>query len=154
MTFYVKVTWPWAWPFLTLILVTLEQLLSFFVSQVFGGRGCQININPHCNYEVLPWSSSSRDHESDFSYHVTLTHLGYKLNYVHFRPLPQEKNQWNKKDHSSSFTGTGDKKSHVHGHLTLTYKVTRDSCCVELYICDIPDHEKPAKQKRSSFLRH
>ena len=33
-------------------------------------------------------------------------------------------------------------------HVTLTYKVTRDSCCVEIYIFDIRDPEKPAKQKK------
>ena len=26
---------------------------------------------------------------------------------------------------------------HAQGHVTLTYKVARDSCCVELYIFDI-----------------
>ena len=31
------------------------------------------------------------------------------------------------------------------------YKVTRDSCCVELYIFDIPDPENLQNKKRSSF---
>ena len=92
MTLYVKVTWPWAWPFLTLVLVTLERW-SFFCFAGFWGRGCLININPYYNYQA--WQ-----------------------------------------------------KGHVQHHVTLTYKVTRDSCCVELYICRIPDPKKPAKQKK------
>ena len=37
-----------------------------------------------------------------------------------------------KKDHRSRVIRTRDTKSHAHGHVTLTYKITRDSCCVEL----------------------
>ena len=48
-------------------------------------------------------------------------------------------NQWNKEDHNSSFTGTGDKRGHVQRHVALTNKVTRDSYCVELDIFDIFD---------------
>ena len=54
------------------------------------------------------------------------------------------RNQWNKEDHNSSFTGTGDKRGHVQRHVILTNKVTRDSYCVELDIFDIFDLEKPA----------
>ena len=39
--------------------------------------------------------------------------------------------------------------------MTLTYKVTRDSCCVELYVVDIPDPKnlQNIKDHRSSTTR-
>ena len=56
----------WAWPFLTLVLVTLERW-SFFCFAGFRGDGCQININPHCNYQAWPCMTRSRDPERDLS---------------------------------------------------------------------------------------
>ena len=44
-----------------------------------------------------------------------------------------------KKDYRSCVIRTRDTKGHAHGHVTLKYKVTRDSCCMELYIFDISD---------------
>ena len=49
------------------------------------------------------------------------------------------RNQLNKENHSTSFTGTGDQRGRVQCHVTLTNKVTRDSYCVELDIFDIRD---------------
>ena len=64
MTLYDKVTWPWAWPFLILVLVTLERW-SFFCFAGFWGRGFRININPHCNYQAWPCMTRSRVPERD-----------------------------------------------------------------------------------------
>ena len=36
----------------------------------------------------------------------------------------------------------------AHGHATLTYKVTRDSCCTELYMFDIYDPRKLQNKKK------
>ena len=91
--------------------------------------------------------------------HVTLT---YKVTRdsccmeLYIFDIPDSKTLQNKKkDHRSCVIRTRDRKGHAHGHVTLTYKVTRDSWCVELYIFDIPDHKNVQnKKKRSSFLRH
>ena len=49
---------------------------------------------------------------------------------------------------SSCVIRTRDTEGHAHGYVTLTYKVTRDSWCVELYIFDISDFMNLAKQKK------
>ena len=50
---------------------------------------------------------------------------------------------------STSFViRTRDTKGHAHGHVTLTYKVTHDSCCVELYIFDISDPKNLQNKKK------
>ena len=59
-----------------------------------------------------------------------------------------------KKDHRSCVIRTRDTKGHAHGHVTLAYKVTRDSSSVELYIFDISDPKNLQNKKRSSLLRH
>ena len=38
VTLCVKVTWPWAWPFLTLVLVTLERWSFFLFRRFLGSR--------------------------------------------------------------------------------------------------------------------
>ena len=58
------------------------------------------------------------------------------------------------KDHRTCVNKTRDTKGHAHGHMSLTYKVTRDSWCVALYIFDIPDPENLQNKKRLSLLRH
>ena len=44
--------------------------------------------------------------------------------------IPDPKNL--QKNHRSCVIRTRDTKSHAHGHVTLTYKVMRDSYCVEV----------------------
>ena len=39
-------------------------------------------------------------------------------------------------------------KGHAHGHVTLTYKVTRNSCCLELYIFYISDPKNLQNKKK------
>ena len=61
-----------------------------------------------------------------------------------------------KKDHRSSVTRTRDKKGHVQGYVTLTYKVRLDSYSTELYIFDIRDTKTcktKKKDHRSSVIR-
>ena len=53
-----------------------------------------------------------------------------------------------KKDHRSCVIRTRDTKDNAHGHVTLTYKVTRGSCCVELYIFDISDPKNLHNKKK------
>ena len=53
-----------------------------------------------------------------------------------------------RKDHSSSVIRTRDKKGHVQGHVTLTYKVTLDSYSVEIYLFDIRDHKNLQNTKK------
>ena len=67
--------------------------------------------------------------------------------------LFHERNQWNKEDHKSSFTETGDERGHVQRHLTLANKVTHDSYCVELDLFDIFDL-KNLHKKKSSLMFH
>ena len=77
-------------------------------------------------------------------------------NYIFF-DIPDPKNLSNKKkDHPSCVIRTRDTKGHAHGHVTLTYKVTRDSWCVELYIFDISDPknlQNKNKDHRSCVIR-
>ena len=53
-----------------------------------------------------------------------------------------------KKDHRSCVIRTRDTEGHAHGHVTLTYKVTRDSWYVESYIFDIPDPKNLQNKKK------
>ena len=53
-----------------------------------------------------------------------------------------------KKGHRSCVIRTRDTKGHAHGHETLTYKVTRDSYSVELYIFDISDPKNLQNKKK------
>ena len=53
-----------------------------------------------------------------------------------------------KKYHRSCVIRTRDTKGHAHGHVTLTYKVMRDSWYVELYIFDIPDPKNLQNKKK------
>ena len=65
--------------------------------------------------------------------------------------IPGPKNLQNKKRIialASLGQDTRDTKGHAHGHVTLTYKVTRDSWYVELYIFDIPDPKNLQNKKK------
>ena len=43
------------------------RAMIFFCLAGFWGRRCQININPHCNYQAWPCMSRSRDSKRDLS---------------------------------------------------------------------------------------
>ena len=102
--------------------------------------------------------SGTSDEKGQAQFHVTLIYKVTLDSYsveLYFFEIPDPKNlQIKKKDHRSCVIRTRDTKGHAHGHVTLTYKVTRDSCCVELYIFDIPDPKNLQNKKRSSLLRH
>ena len=67
VTLSVEVTWPWAWPLVSLVLITRERW-SFSCFAGFQGQGFQKYIIPHRNYHEWPCASRSRDHERDLLY--------------------------------------------------------------------------------------
>ena len=89
---------------------------------------------------------------------MTLTYKVMRESYcaeVQIFDIPDPENLQNKKkDHRSCVIRTRDTIGHARGHVTLTYKVTRDSYCVEVWIFDIPDPKNLQNKKKSSFLRH
>ena len=100
----------------------------------------------------------TKDTKSHAHGHVTLTYEVTRDSWyveLYISDIPDPKNLQNqKKDHHPCIIRTRNTKGHAHGHVTLTYKVTLDSCCVELYIFDIPDLKNLQNKKRSSLLRH
>ena len=44
---------------------------------------------------------------------------------------------------------SGDRKCHFQGHVTLTYKVTRQSYDIGLYSVDFPEIKKLRNKKKS-----
>ena len=53
-----------------------------------------------------------------------------------------------KKDYRSCVIRTRETEGHAHGHVTMTYKVTSDSWCLELCIFDISDPENLQNKKK------
>ena len=78
----------------------------------------------------------------------TRSHLIFYSVELYLFDIRDPKNLQNKKDHPSSVIRTKDKKGHVQGHATLTYKVTHDSCRVKLYIFDIRDPKNLQNKKK------
>ena len=76
-------------------------------------------------------------------------------NYIFLTSVTIKTCKSKQKDHRSCVIRTRDTKGHAHGHVTSTYKVTRDSCSVDLYIFDIPDPKNMQNKKdhRSCVLR-
>ena len=91
--------------------------------------------------------------------HVTLSYKATLDSYsvgLYLFDIRDPKNLQNKKDHRSCVIRTRDSTNgHAYGHVTLTYKVTRDGWCVELYVFDIPGHKtcKTKKNHRSCVIR-
>ena len=87
--------------------------------------------------------------------HVTLTYKvtldRYSVESYLFDIRDPKNLQTKKKIIALSVTRTRDKKGHIQGHVTLTYKVTLDSYSVESYLFDICDSKNLQKKKRSSL---
>ena len=94
----------------------------------------------------------TRDKKGHVQGHVTLTYKvtldSYSVELYIFDILDPKNLQNKKKDHRSSVTRTRDRKGHVQGHVTLTYKVTLDSYSVEIYLFDIRDHKNLQNTKK------
>ena len=103
------------------------------------------------------WVNRTRDTEGHAYGHVTLTYKVTRDSWcveLSIFDIPDPENPRNKKkDYRSCVIRTRETEGHAHGHVTMTYKVTRDSWCVELYIFDIPDPKNLQNKKRSSHFR-
>ena len=101
--------------------------------------------------------STTRDRKSPIQGHVTLTYKitrqGYSVGLCCIE-FPDPKNHGNKtKVHRSSLSTTRDRKGPIQGHVTLTYKITRQGYSVGLCCIEFPDPKNHGNKKvhRSSL---
>ena len=82
------------------------------------------------------------------TYKVTLDSYSVEL---YLFDICDPKNMQNKKkDHRSSVTRNRDKKGHVQGHVTLTYKVTVKG--YSAVVCFFKIHEPKNLQNKKKFI--
>ena len=95
---------------------------------------------------------TSRDRKCHFKGHVTLTYKvtrqGYDIR-LYSIDFPELNNLRNKKKiHCCSMYTSRDRKCHFKGHVTLTYKVTRQGYDIRLYSIDFPELNNLRNKKK------
>ena len=130
VTLYVKVTWPWAWPFLTLLTykVTLDSYsVDSYLFDIRDPKNLQNKKRDHCSSVTR-----TRDKKSGAQGHVTLTYKvtleSYSVDLSLFEFRKQIYVHVSSKNYICSSPRTWDRNCYVKTALkkcvTLNFKVT------------------------------